>query len=56
MSKEPLSVAEIERRMRFDGYASRSENFAAYLQRLLRTSKQFIEASPGMWSLQQVQI
>jgi predicted nucleic acid-binding protein len=56
MSKEPLSVAEIERRMRFDGYASRSANFAAYLQRLLRTSKQFIEASPGMWSLQQVQI
>ena len=55
MSKEPLSVAEIERRMRNDGYVSRSAHFAAYLRRLLHESKQFVEASPGMWRLQQVQ-
>lgn len=55
MSKEPLSVGEIERRMRIDGYVSRSANFAAYLRRLLHDSQQFVEVSPGMWSLLQVQ-
>jgi hypothetical protein len=55
MSKEPLSVAEMERRMRFDGFVSRSANFAAYLRRLLRTNTQFVEPAPGRWSLQGVQ-
>jgi hypothetical protein len=54
MSKEPLSLAEIERRMRDHGYVTRSANFATYLRRLLRTSKQFAEVSPGMWNLQQL--
>jgi hypothetical protein len=56
MSKEPLSVAEMERRMRTNGYVSQSANFAAYLRRLLCTSKQFVEASPGLWSLQQTEV
>jgi hypothetical protein len=54
MTKEPISVTEIERRMCNEGYVSQSANFAAYLRRLLRTSKQFVEASPGMWRLHQV--
>ncbi len=52
-SRNPLSVAEIELRMRAHGYVSRSMNFSAYLRRLLRANSQFIEAFPGMWRLQQ---
>ncbi len=54
MSDEPLSIADIEWRMRIDGYVSRNANFAGYLRRVLRTSGQFVEPSPGMWRLLQV--
>ncbi len=51
MSDEPLSVADIESRMRNDGYVTRNAKFVGYLRRLLRTSGQFVETSPGMWRL-----
>jgi len=51
VSKEPLSITEIESRMRTGGYTSRSRNFPAYLRRLLRASKQFVEVTPGQWAL-----
>lgn len=51
VSKEPLSTLEIERRMRKEGYATRSKYFARYLRRLLRESEEFLEVGPGMWSL-----
>jgi len=52
VSKEPLSLAEIERRMRNEGYSTRSANFSAYLRRVLCGSSQFVEVSPGLWTLQ----
>ena len=52
ISKQPLSLPEIGRRMRSEGYSSRSKHFVRYLRRVLRESKQFVEVSPGMWSLQ----
>lgn len=51
VSREPLSALEIERHMRKEGYSSRSKNSARYLRRLLRESEQFVEVSPGLWSL-----
>jgi hypothetical protein len=51
VSKEPLSTLEIERRMRKEGYSTRSKDFGRYLRRLLRGSEQFLEVGPGMWSL-----
>jgi hypothetical protein len=49
--KEPLSIPEIERRMRNEGYVSTSRNFGAYLRRLLREDKCFVEVSTGFWTL-----
>jgi hypothetical protein len=51
IGREPLSLVEIERRMREDGYSSRSKNFRSYLGRVLRESKQFVKISPGLWTL-----
>jgi len=51
VNKEPLSLTEIERRMRTGGYASLSTNFPAYLRRRMRASKQFVEVVPGQWAL-----
>ena len=51
VSKEPLSALEIERRMRKEGYSTRSKGFARYFRRLLRENEQFVEVGPGMWSL-----
>jgi hypothetical protein len=50
-AKAPLSLAEIERRMRADGYVTRARNFGTYLRRVLLTSGQFQESSPGVWAL-----
>ena len=52
ISGQPLSVPEIQQRMRKEGYSTRSKNFSEYLRRLLRESGQFDEVAPGMWSLQ----
>jgi hypothetical protein len=54
ISKNPLSVSEIENFMRKAGYITRSKNFGSYIQRLLRENKQFVEAVPGKWSLQTI--
>lgn len=51
INKEPLSIAEIERRMRNEGYISTSPNFTAYLRRVLRADRRFFEVSPGLWTL-----
>lgn len=56
MSKEPLTVAEIEQRMRNDGYKTHSPHFAKYLRRLLRADSHFVELSSGMWSIHQASI
>jgi hypothetical protein len=50
-AKAPLSLAEIERRMRAAGYVTRARNFGTYLRRVLLTSGQFQESSPGVWAL-----
>lgn len=50
-SKEPLSVSDIAFRMVAEGYTSRAKNFHRYLKRQLQASGQFIEVSPGRWTL-----
>jgi hypothetical protein len=50
VSKELLSTLEIERRMRREGYSTRSQDFARYLRRLLRESEQFVEVARDVWS------
>lgn len=50
-SKGPLSLAEVENRMKTQGYSSRARDFKGYLRRMLRRSGQFLEVSPGLWCL-----
>ena len=50
-SKEPLSLAELENRMKIQGYSSQARDFKGYLRRVLRKSEQFLETSSGLWSL-----
>ncbi len=52
ISKEPLSIVEIEFRMRSEGYVSKSRNCCAYLRRVLRRDRRFVEVSKGFWTLQ----
>lgn len=47
-----LSVEEMERRIRRGGYTSRSQNFRAYLRRVLQADGAFSEVSPGCWALE----
>ena len=51
-SKTPLSITEIERLMRAEGYTTQSKTFPSYLRKLLRESEQFVEVTPGKWSMQ----
>ena len=51
VNKEPLSLREIEEHMAKGGYVSKSQNFRAYLRRLLRKDERFIEVSPGQWTV-----
>ena len=48
---EPLSTAEIARRILANGYASRSKSFPSYVRRLLRSDRRFVVGSDGLWSL-----
>ncbi|MGP8173974.1 MAG: PIN domain-containing protein [Terracidiphilus sp.] len=48
-AKRPLSLIEIERRVRAEGYSSRSGVFRSYLRRVLRSNGQFVEVTPGSW-------
>jgi predicted nucleic acid-binding protein len=50
-AKSPLTLAEIERQMRAAGHMTRARNFRTYLRRVLLTSGQFQESSPGVWGL-----
>lgn len=50
-ARTPLSLAEIEKRMRANGYITRARKFGAYLRRVLLSSGQFQESSPGVWAL-----
>jgi hypothetical protein len=51
LSKEPLSLQEIEKRMRKEGYATKSKNFRAYLRRVLQKDQRFVEVSAGYWTI-----
>lgn len=50
-AKTPLSLAEIERQMRADGYVTRARDFGRYLRRVLLSSGQFQESSQSVWTL-----
>jgi hypothetical protein len=51
-SQEPLSLREIELRMRQQGYATRSRTFTGYLRRIMRADRRFVELATGMWTFQ----
>lgn len=51
VAKHPLSIAEMERRIRAGGYISRARDFRNYLRRMLRSSGQFIQVGTGLWAL-----
>lgn len=51
INKGPLSAAEIEERIRTQGYVSRAQDLKRYLRRVMRKSGQFLEVSPGKWIL-----
>ena len=50
-AKTPLPIAEIEKQMCADGYITRARDFGRYLRRVLLSSGQFQELSPGVWTL-----
>jgi hypothetical protein len=52
VGKEPLSIEQIECRMKAEGYISKSRNFRAYLRRVLRSDNRFVEGSAGAWTIQ----
>jgi hypothetical protein len=47
----PMTLAAMEVKMRQAGYVTHSRNFKAYLQRVLRRSRAFVEISRGKWML-----
>lgn len=49
-ARQPLSLSEIERRVRAQGYSSNSATFGNYLRGVLRSNRQFIEVAPGSWT------
>jgi type III secretory pathway component EscS len=51
VNEAPLSLQELEMRIRKEGYLTKSKNFRAYLRRVLRKDKRFIEVSPGEWTI-----
>lgn len=53
LAKTPLSLAEIERGIRADGYVTRARDFRSYLRRILTASGQFSEVSSDCWVLSQ---
>jgi hypothetical protein len=50
-ARTPLSLTEIEKRIRTDGYVTRARNFGAYLRRVLLSSDQFQELDSGLWEM-----
>lgn len=51
LAKQPLPLAELERRIRAEGYISRSHAFAGYLRKIIRASGQFVEVKRDVWAL-----
>src|SRR5712672_1295383 len=51
ISVGPLSIEEILRRMRNEGYVSRAKDPEVYIRCVMRKSGQFAEVSPRMWEL-----
>ena len=50
-ARTPLSLDEIEKRIRADGYVSRARNLGMYLRRVLLASGQFQELDTGLWAM-----
>lgn len=50
-ARAPLSLFEIQRLMCADVYITRARDFQIYLRRVLVTSGDFQEISPGIWTL-----
>ncbi len=50
-SRGPVSIDEIVRKMRKEGYSARAKYPEGYLRRVMRKSGQFIEVSPRMFEL-----
>jgi FG-GAP-like repeat/FG-GAP repeat len=50
-ARTPLSLSEIEKRIRADGYVSRARNLGIYLRRVLLTSGQFQQLDTGLWAM-----
>jgi hypothetical protein len=48
-ARAPLTLEELERRIRRGGYVSRSKTSRRYLVRILRSDNTFAEVSPGRW-------
>lgn len=51
-ARAPLTLEELERRIRRGGYVSRSKTSRRYLVRVLRSDNAFVEMSPGRWVVQ----
>lgn len=49
-SKEPLSIKELLKRMRADGFTAEAPNVDEYLVACIKTSGQFVETSQGKWA------
>jgi hypothetical protein len=50
-SKDPLPLAELERRIQIGGYHSKAKSPRAYLLQVLRSNDSFLEVIPGCWSM-----
>jgi len=51
VKSRPLTLQQIVESMREEGYKSNSPYATAYLRRILRNAKEFVEISPGKWVL-----
>ena len=49
-TRMPLTLQELERKVRLGGYRPRGRNVAAYLQRVLRSDSRFIQCADGRWA------
>jgi hypothetical protein len=50
-ARTPLSLSEVEKRIRADGYVSRARNLGIYPRRVLLTSGQFQQLDTGLWAM-----
>lgn len=50
----PITLQEIEAKVRSNGYSSRAKNLMAYLARILRQDSRFISFGDGRWAIVQI--